>query len=700
MRTHPCVLLLAAALAGCATAQTESMPSPAPPTDAAAAISSAAQALPPLIPRERFFGDPEITNAQLSPDGRFIAFVRPLDGVRNVWVKGIDEPFAAARPVTADSVRPVNGYFWSRDGRYVLFVQDRGGDENFHVYGVDPAAPAAVGSRVPPARDLTPYPGVRALIYAVPERTPGKILVGLNDRNPRLHDVYRVDLASGERELVFRNDENVGDWTFDLEGELRLGSRQTESGTEILRVDGQRLTPIYTCNDEETCGLLRFHRDGRRVYLETNQGEPDLTGLVLPDPQTGQTELVERDPEGKVDFGGTEFSDATEELVATYYVGDRLRVYPKDASFAGDYEIVRAALPDGEVRFGSSTSDDRLHLVSVTSDVDPGATYLYDRSSGKVDLLYRVRPELQSAALAPMRPIRYKARDGVEIPAYLTVPKGVEPRNLPTIVYPHGGPWARDTWGYEGIAQFLANRGYAVLQPNFRGSTGYGERFLNLGNREWGTGSMQHDLSDAVAWLVEQGIADPARVGILGGSYGGYATLAGVTFTPELYAAGVDIVGPSNLITLYNSFPAYWAPVVLKLFDKRMGDPNDLQDRKMLEAQSPLFFADRIQAPLLVIQGANDPRVVKPESDQIVAKLHELGRPVEYLVAPDEGHGFAGEVNGLAMFAAIERFLAEHLGGRYQEEMAPAVRERLRKLTVDPASVQVPERKAATPSGR
>lgn len=699
MRTHSCTLLLAALIAGCATARPDTMPPSAPPDSPVAAdvAPSPGDRLPPLIPRERFFGDPEITAARISPDGRFIAFVRPLNGVRNVWVKGIDEPFDAARPITADSIRPVSGYFWSRDGSYVLFVQDKGGNENFHVYAVDPAAQPTAGARVPAARDLTPYEGVRALIYAVPKRTPRKILVGLNDRDPRLHDVYRIDLTSGERELVFRNDENVGDWTFDLAGELRLGTRQTDEGTEILRVDGQELTPIYTCDNRETCGPIRFHRDGRRVYLETNQGEPDLIGLALLDPRTGDTELVERDPEGEVDFGGADFSMSTDELVATYYLGDRLRVYPKDPQFARDYQRVKAALPEGEVRFGSSTDDERLHLVSVTSDVDPGATYLYDRASGEVELLYRVRPELPSEALATMQPVRYTARDGVEIPAYLTLPKGVEPRNLPTIIHPHGGPWARDTWGYDGITQFLANRGYAVLQPNFRGSTGYGERFLNLGNREWGTGSMQHDLTDAVGWLVEQGIADPQRVGILGGSYGGYATLAGVTFTPDLYAAGVDIVGPSNLITLYNSFPAYWAPVVLKLFDQRMGDPNDPQDRKMLEAQSPLFFADRIRAPLLVIQGANDPRVVKPESDQIVAKMHELGRPVHYLVAPDEGHGFAGEINNLAMFAAIERFLAEHLGGRYEAEMAPPVRERLEKLTVDPASVNAPPT-PATPS--
>lgn len=673
-----------AALAACAPAA--SPPASAP--DPVAVRGDAQSNLPPILDREIFFGDPEIAGGQISPDGRFISFRKPLDGVMNVWVKGIDEPFEAARPVTADTARPVSGYFWSRDGRYLLFVQDAGGNENFHVYAVDPAASPAPGKRVPAARDLTPDPQVRAMIYAVPEKTPGQILVGINDRDPQLHDVYRVELATGKRTLVVRNDQNVAGWVADLEGNVRLGVRQTpDGGTEVLRLDeGGKLTPVYTCSAEESCAPVRFHKGGKRVYMTTDRGEANLSRLTLFDPQTRKEEIVESDPEGQVDFGGAEFSSVTDELVATYYVGDRLRVYPKDPRFARDYEAVRRALPEGDVYFGSSTANERLHLVSVTSDVDPGATYLYDRETGEVELLYRPRPNLPTEHLASMQPVRYRARDGVEIPAYLTVPKGVEARNLPVVMLIHGGPWSRDAWGYDPQAQFLANRGYAVLQPNFRGSTGYGKEFLNLGNRQWGTGTMQHDITDGVRYLVEQGIADPERVGIMGGSYGGYATLAGVAFTPELYAAGVSIVGPSSIPTLLNSIPPYWAPI-RKIFAVRVGDMEKPEEMEMLRAQSPLYSADKIQAPLLVIQGANDPRVKQAESDQIVVALRDLGRPVQYLVAPDEGHGFAGRENRIAMYAGVERFLAEHLGGRVQEGMPEPIRERLQALTVDPATV-------------
>ncbi|HEX5726772.1 MAG TPA: alpha/beta fold hydrolase [Longimicrobiaceae bacterium] len=641
--------------------------------------------LPPLIDREILFGDPELAGAQVSPDGRFISFIKPHRGQMNVWVKGREEPFAAARPLTADSTRPVTGYFWSRDGRYVLYVQDKGGNENFHVYAVDPGASAEGATGIPPARDLTPYGNVQAQIVSVPEKAPDAILVALNDRDPAKHDVYRVSLLTGARTPVIRNDANVLAWTADLDGNLRLGTRMAADGnSEVLRVEGERLTPVVTlpCGIDRSCGPARFHKDGRRVYLVTTRPGEDLTELVLHDLESGRQERVESDPERQVDFGGAAFSNATDELTATFYVGDRLRVYPRDPQTARDYETVRRAVGDGDVYFGAATRDDRLHVVSVTSDVDPGATYLYDRASGRVELLYRPYPNLPTQHLAGMRPVRYRARDGVEVPAYLTLPKGVEPRSLPAIILPHGGPWARDYWGYDPLSQLLANRGYAVLQPNFRGSTGYGARFLDLGNDGWGTGAMQHDLSDGVRWLVEQGIADPRRVGIMGGSYGGYATLAGVAFTPELYAAGVSIVGPSNLVTLLQSIPPYWAPIK-RLFDLRLGSLDDPADVERMKAQSPLFSATSIRAPLLVIQGANDPRVNKAESDQIVVALRDLGRPVEYVVAPDEGHGFARRENRLAMVAAIEPFLARHLGGRQQEGTTPEVGERLALLTVD-----------------
>ena len=648
--------------------------------------------LPPLIDRNLFFGDPEIAGAGISPDGKWITFVKPYNDVMNIWVKGVAEPFDAARPLTADT-RPVSGYFWSQDSRNVLYTQDKEGNENFHVYRVDPSAKPEAETGVPSAMDLTPYESTRAFIYDVPESTPRQMVVGLNDRDPALHDVYRVDLDTGDRDLLILNDANVGEWITDLTGNVRLAVRQRQdAGTDILLVNNAQLGKVlYDCSAEEDCRPIRFHKDGRRVYMVSNKGDDaDLSGLFIIDVETGSIQLLERDPEGAVDFGGALFSDASEELIATYYVGDRIRIYPKTDKFERDFKFLRNNLPDGVLGFAGTTEDDRKGIVGINSDINPGSTYFYDLDARTVEKLYDLRPKLPAEHLAAMEVVRYVARDGQEIPAYLVVPKGVPPSNLPTIIMPHGGPWARDVWGYDGLAQFFANRGYAVLLPNFRGSTGFGKAFLNAGNKEWGTGVMQHDISDGVKYLIDRGIADPEQVAILGGSYGGYATLAGLTFTPDLYAAGVSIVGPSNIITLLNSIPPYWGPMI-KMFYKRVGDPNDPEDRVRLKAQSPFFHADNIEAPLLVIQGANDPRVKQAESDQIVVAMRELGLFVEYLVAPDEGHGFRGEENELAMFVAIEEFLSKHLGGRHQKSVATEVAMKLKALTVDIDTVELPE---------
>lgn len=643
----------------------------------------------PLVDRALYFDDPEVTRAELSPDGAFITFIKPFKGVMNVWVKARTEPFSAARPLTADK-RPVSIYLWSRDGRYVLYVQDKGGDENFHLYAVDPRAAAGAGG-VPEARDLTPGDKLRVTPIALPKKTPDSVLIGLNDRDPQYHDVYRVSLSTGKRELVRLNKDGVAGWTADLEGTLRLATKMDETGgTQLFRVVGDGLERLAGCTAEESCAPVRFHRDGKRVYYETNAGSEDLSRLVLLDVATGAQELVESDPEKQVDFGWADFSEASDELIATFYEGDRVRTYPRTPAFRRDYEAVKKALHDGDVTFASRTTDERYQLVTVESDVDPGATYLYDRDSGKVELLFRPRPKLPVETLVPMLPVRITARDGVQLTAYLTLPRGAT-GPVPAVLFPHGGPWARDSWGYSAFAQFLANRGYAVLQVNFRGSTGFGKRFLNLGNGQWGTGTMQHDLTDARQWLIDRGHAVPNKVAIMGGSYGGYATLAGVAFTPDLYAAGVDIVGPSNIVTLLNSIPPYWAPV-RKMFAVRVGDLDKPADVARLEAQSPLNFAANIRTPLLVIQGANDPRVKQAEADQIVVALRENRRPVEYLVAPDEGHGFRGRENRLAMMVAVERFLAKHLGGRAQEGAAPDVMAKLSSITVDVSSVKKPAR--------
>ena len=653
--------------------------------------AKSAEAAPPLLDRELFFGDPEISGAQISPDGRFISFIKPLDKTRNIWVKGTDEPFDKARPLTADTTRPIPAYFWSRDSKLILYVQDHLGDENYNIYAVDPAAKPAEGKQVPEARNLTDLKGVRAMIYDVPRTMPDVIHVGLNDRDAAWHDLYSLKLSTGERTLLRENTERIAGWFFDLAGKLRLGLRIADDGsTEVLAVGEEGFKTLYTCSVFETCGPVRYHKDGRRVYMVTNKGDGvDLVRLVLFDPESNKEELVESDPLKRVDFDKPIFSEVTDELLGTSYEDERLRIYWRDKSYKADHEQLQKKLPDKDILLGSSTADEQRWLIAATSDREPGERYLFDRKTKKLTFQYKVFDKLPREQLAPMEAVRYPSSDGLAIPAFLTLPLGHGSAKLPAIVLPHGGPWARDGWGYDPFAQFLANRGYAVLQPNFRGSTGYGKKFLNAGNFEWGL-KMQDDLTWGAKYLATRGI-DPKRIGILGGSYGGYATLAGVAFTPDVYAAGVSIVGPSNLITLLDSIPPYWE-AIRTIFHHRMGDPTTAEGKALLEKASPLNSAAKIKTPLLVVQGANDPRVKKAESDQIVVALRERKFPVEYLVAPDEGHGFARPVNNMAMFAAAEKFLAKHLGARYQTEMTPEVATRLGEITVDPASVKLAEK--------
>ncbi len=642
--------------------------------------------MPPLIDRELFFGDPEISGAQISPDGKYIAFLKPLNKTRNIWVKRTSEDFAAAKPITADTKRPIPFFFWSRDGKYVLYVQDKLGDENYAAYAVNPADAPAAGSQVPAARNLTDLKGVRVALFAVPKSDPDIMYIGLNDRDKAWHDLYKLKISTGERTLLRKNTERIAGWVFDNKDQLRLAVRSAENGdTEILRVDTAGFTKIYSCGVLEDCQPLRFEKGDRRFYMETNKGTEDLSRLVLLDPQTSQETLVESDPEKHVDFGTALFSDVTDGLLATTYVDERQRIYWKDKAYGADYKWLTGKLPNKDLSFVSHTKDEETWLISAHSDTEPGETYLFDRKQRHLALQYKIREKLPRESLAPMQAIRYPSSDGLEIPAYLVLPKGVEAKNLPMIVFPHGGPWGRDTWGYSSYLQFFANRGYAMLAPNFRGSTGYGKNFLNAGNRQWGD-KMQDDITWGVKYLIAKGIADPKRVGIMGGSYGGYATLAGVAFTPDVYAAAVSIVGPSNLITLLDSIPPYWE-AVRTMFHVRMGDPGTAEGRAQLESQSPLNSANKIKTPLLVVQGANDPRVNKAESDQIVVALRDRGFPVEYLVAPDEGHGFARPVNNMAMIAAAEKFFASYIDGRYQESATPEVAERLKEITVDPKTV-------------
>jgi len=651
----------------------------------ATAIADKASGPPQLIDRDVIFGNPEIAAAQLSPDGKYIAFLKPWKDTRNVYVKAVDEPFSAARLLTTETKRPVAGYFWTRDSKYILYAKDNDGDENFNVYAVDPSAKPAAGADAPPSRDLTGLKSVRVQIYEVPKSNPDVVYIGLNDRDKAWHDLYRLNISTGTKELVRKNTERITGWVFDLKGQLRMATRSAENGdTEVLRVDADAFTKVYSCSVFESCKPLQFQPGDQRLYMETNK-DANLTALELLDPQTGKTEMMESDPLGKVDFGGALFSEATDELVETWYIAARVKTYYKNKAFGDDVHWIEHKFPDHEILVVSRTKDEQLWLVTAVSDTEPGETMLFDRKAHLLTPQYKVREKLPRADLAQMKPVTYKSSDGLEIPAYLTLPKRVPAKNLPTLMLPHGGPWGRDQWGYNPLAQFFANRGYAVLQPNFRGSTGYGRKFLDAGNLQWGR-KMQDDVTWGVKYLIAQGIADPKRVGVIGGSYGGYATLAGVAFTPDLYAAAVDIVGPSNLITLLDSIPPYWESI-RKMFYQRMGDPSTPEGKKQLMEESPLNSADKIKTPLLVAQGANDPRVNRREAEQIVIALRDRGFPVEYILAPDEGHGFARPVNNLALFMASEKFFALHLGGKYQEGGTPEEVARLKEITVDPKTV-------------
>ncbi len=643
----------------------------------------------PIIDREIFFDNPEISGGQISPDGQWITFRKPYNGVLNIWLKKFDAPFEDARPITADTLRPIPAYFWTHDAGFIVYVQDKGGDENFNVYAVNVGEIDEDQTQVPDSRHLTEMANVRVIIYNVSKLDPDILRVGINDRDKAWHDLYELNVSSGELKLLRENTDRITGWGFDWDENLRLANRSNEDGSnEILRVDEDALTKIYDCGALEECYDLAFDAANENFYMVTNKGDDvNLTKLVLFNPQDQSETLVESDPENKVDFGGAFFSDKTRDLILTRYTDAKTRRYWKDDTYEADFAYLQEEFPEMEIGLGSSDKEERKFFITVSSDKDTGAIYLFDRDSRALTFQYRPRPELPVEHMSPMQVISYPSSDGLEIPAYLTIPKGVEAKNLPLLVVPHGGPWARDMWGYNAYAQFWSNRGYAVLQMNFRGSTGYGKQFLDAGNEEWGN-KMQDDITWGVKYLINEGIVDENNVGILGGSYGGYATLAGVTFTPELYKAAVAIVAPSNLNTLLGSIPPYWESIK-KMFYMRMGDPTTEEGKAQLERQSPLNHVKKIQTPLMIVQGANDPRVKKAEADQIIVAMRENNIPVEYILAPDEGHGFARPVNNMAYLAAAEKFLSTHLGGRFQESIKEDVSRRLKEITVDINTVTV-----------
>jgi dipeptidyl aminopeptidase/acylaminoacyl peptidase len=644
---------------------------------------------PPLIDRDLFFGNAEISDGQLSPDGRYISFMKAYNGIENVWVKRFDEPFENARPVTA-TTRPLYAYLWTRDGKYIVFAKDNDGDENVNIFAVDPSALAGKDG-VPEARNLTPMKNVTAQIYVVSRNNPDHMYVALNDRDPAWHDLYRLSISSGKLEKLYENKDRATGYTFDWDDRLRMISKNDLNGnTTMYRVDqGGALSPLYDFNVNEQAAVYGWNEDNSRCYLVTNKGELDRSTCYLMDPATGKLSFFEEDPKKRVDFGGIRFDDNSRKPVATQYTADKTEYLWKDRQWEELYGFLRKRFPGREVVFQSMTNDNSKMLIEVTGDKYASETWFLDAKTRKLIQQYTPRPKLKAVEdhLAKMEPVSYLSSDGLSIPGYLTLPVGKTARKLPLVVLVHGGPKGpRDNWGYNAEVQFLANRGYAVLQPNFRASGGYGKKFLNAGDGQWGK-LMQDDITWGVRHLVDKGIADRNRVAIMGGSYGGYATLAGLAFTPDLYACGVDIVGPSNLFTLLESVPPYWESFRAYLYGM-VGDPNTEAGKAQIRAASPLFSVDRINKPLLIIQGANDPRVKQAESDQIVSALRDKNKKVQYLLAKDEGHGFYKPLNLKAMYAETEKFLSEVIGGRYQDYMEDDVRKTLESLRVDIKSVR------------
>ena len=644
---------------------------------------------PPIIPLTHFFDNPEVAGAQISPDGRWLTVLKPYRGKLNIHVRPAGRA-GAERRLTSDTIRPITGYFWSADSRYVLYVQDKGGNENYHVYRV-----AVAGTGQPEAKNLTPYEGVRSVIFAVPRDLPDRILIGLNKRSPSAFDAYWLNLATGDTTMAAQNPGRILGYLLDKQNRLRAAAGSNEQGgTDIFArpSDQAEWKKVASYPATENVSPLRVHPDGRQLYMASNHGETDLAQLVVLDLETGATTPVESDPEKQVDFGSAVFSDVTDSLLATVYVADTVRIYPKNPRFARDIANIKK-LHDGTPGVSSMTRDEMKYIVSFDSPTDPGATYLYDRRTGRAQFLFRPRPWLVPSQLAPMRPVSFKSEDGLTIHGYLTAPVGVATRNLPLVLVVHGGPWARDTWGYDPEAQLLANRGYAVLQINYRGSTGYGKAFYNAAVKEW-AGKMHTDLIDGVRWAIREGIADSSKVAIYGGSYGGYATLVGLTFTPEVFACGVDYVGPSSLVTLIESFPEYWKPFLEGSFYRHVGNPAVAADVEDMNKRSPLLRVDRIQDPLLIVQGANDPRVTKREADQMAIALRDRGVKMRYLLAPNEGHGFLNADNRVALYRAMELFFKDCLGGRAQARVAPDVEQHIARLTVNVDTLKLAPRES------
>lgn len=626
------------------------------------ATASAATAVTPSaasIPLRDFFRSPERAYFRLSKSGKFLSFMQPAlgdDGKSkrmNLFIQPFDgkKLIGEPRQLTRESARDIGNYFWKGDDT-LLYVKDFGGDENFHVVAVD----VKTGT----VKDLTPGESLRSNLVNELRDDPEHLLISHNQRDKRVFDVIRVNVKTGEQTVVAQNPGNIVGWSTDHAGRVRMGTTSDGVNTTLVYRDAedQPFKPLISTDFRTAVAPALFDFDNKKFYAVSNRGR-DKSALVLIDPAKPDEEKVVFDhPE--VDVSGASYSRLRKVLTAASYVTSKAEEHFFDAQSRELMTRLRGKLPGYEINLQSVTDDEQRYIVAAHNDRSPGARYVYDRGTDALVKLGDIAPWLPEQKMATIQPISYQSRDGLTINGYLTVPQGTQAKNLPCIVNPHGGPWARDVWGFNPEVQFLASRGYCVLQMNFRGSTGYGRAFWEKSFNQWGL-AMQDDVTDGAQWLIKQGIADPKRIGIYGGSYGGYATLSGITKTPELYAAAVDYVGVSNLTTFMNSIPPYWKPMLDKLH-AMVGHPE--KDKERLEATSPALNADKIKTPLFVAQGAKDPRVVKSESDQMVEALKKRGVAVQYMVKDNEGHGFQNEENRFEFYEAMEKFLGEHLKKR------------------------------------
>jgi len=609
--------------------------------------------VPRLIPMEDFFKNPESTGYDLSPDGEHLAFLKPWQNRLNIHVQKIGEEEVTR--ITSATERDIAGYIWANNER-IAYVQDTAGDENFRVYAVD-----IDGSD---SKELTPFEKVRASIIDELENDPEHMLIDMNKRDARVFDVYRININTGKMEMIAQNPGNITGWMTDHDGNLRIALTTDGVNTSVLYRDSEKddFQALVTTSFKETLNPLFFTFDNKNLYVASNIGR-DKEAIYEYDVENKKNiRLLYEHPE--VDVNSLMKSDKRKKITGTYYYTEKLHYHFFDEDREQLQAELEKRLPGVEVRVYSMSKDETKVLVRTFSDRSLGAYYYLNRGTNEFMKLVDISPWLNEDELSEMKPISYTSRDGLTIHGYLTLPKGVRAKNLPVVINPHGGPWSRDTWGFIPEVQFLANRGYAVLQMNFRTSTGYGRKFWEAGFKQNGL-AIQDDISDGVNWLIDQGIADPVHVGIYGGSYGGYCTLAGVAFTPDLYACGVDYVGISSWFTILEGIPPYWEPM-REMFFEMVGHPE--KDKELLEKTSPLFHADKIKAPLFVAQGANDPRVNIKESNQIVEALKKRGVEVEYMVKDNEGHGFRNEENRFDFYRAMEKFLAKHLGGRAEEK--------------------------------